>query len=99
LSDRETNERIMAASGFTDVTLTQFDAEICVGRTLDEAVEYQMAVGPSGFVIREAGAAGERAASAIRSDLRELLSRHTRKDGRVWMGSSTWFIHARTHGE
>jgi ubiquinone/menaquinone biosynthesis C-methylase UbiE len=99
LAHRETNERIMAAAGFTAVTHTQLDAELCVGRTLDEAVEYQMAVGPAGFVIREAGAAGERATDAIRRELRELLSRHRREDGRVWMGSSTWFIQARTGGD
>jgi ubiquinone/menaquinone biosynthesis C-methylase UbiE len=98
LSDRDTNERIMAASGFTSVTSTQLDAELCIGRTVDEAIEYQMLVGPAGFVIREAGEAGARAIDTIRNELRELMQRHRREDGSVWMGSSTWFIQGRTAG-
>lgn len=92
MADRDTNLRIMEASGFQSVELTQLDALLCVGRTLDEAVDYQMLVGPAGFVIREAGEAGERAAPALRRELREALKAHVRDDGSVWLGSSTWFV-------
>jgi SAM-dependent methyltransferase len=96
MADRETDARILQASGFEDVAFTQLDAELCVGRTLAEALDYQMLVGPAGFVIREAGAAGQRAASAIERELSRLLLDHAREDGSVWLPSSTWFIRART---
>lgn len=96
LADRETTERILDVSGYQRVTFTQLVAELCVGRTLDEAVDYQMLVGPAGYVIREAGDAGEEAASSIVRELRQALQPHQRNDGSVWLRSSTWFVSART---
>jgi len=91
----ETNHRIMEAAGFEDVSIAPYEAELCVGRTLDEAIEYQMAVGPAGYVIREAADAGARAEPAIRRDLRKALQGHVRDDGGVRLGSSTWFVSGR----
>jgi SAM-dependent methyltransferase len=96
MADRDTNQRILQASGFEDIAITQLDAELCVGRTLQEAVDYQMLVGPAGYVIREAAAAGERALPAIRRGLRQMLQGFVRDDASVWLPSSTWFVSART---
>jgi SAM-dependent methyltransferase len=95
MADAETDRRILEAAGYVDVALTQFDADLCVGRTLEEAIEYQMVVGPAGYVIREAGEAGMRATTKIREDLRDVLREHRRDDGSVWLGSSTWFVTGR----
>jgi len=99
LADPETNRRIMEAAGYESVTLTRHDAALCVGRSLAEAIEYQMLVGPAGFVIREAGEAGEAAAPAIRAELASTLQAHVRLDASVWLPSSTWFVQARVPGE
>jgi len=96
MADRETNLRILAAAGFEHASATRLDAELCVGRTLEEAIEYQMMVGPAGYVIREAGERGARALPRIRGELEQALRAHQRSDGSVWLGSSTWFLHART---
>lgn len=96
MGDLETNRRVMAAAGFEDVTIAQLDASLCVGRTLQEALEYQMIVGPAGYVIREAGPDGERAAPDIQNALRRALRSHLRSDGSVWLDSSTWFVRGRT---
>jgi ubiquinone/menaquinone biosynthesis C-methylase UbiE len=96
MGDRETDARIMQASGFEEITITQYDAELCVGRTLDEALEYQLVVGPAGYVIREAGAAGEDAMPEIRRELSRVLQDFRRTDGTIWLASSTWFVSART---
>lgn len=95
MGDYETNLRIMDAAGFEDVTITQIDADLCVGRTLEEAVDYQMIVGPAGYVIREAGAAGQLAAPEIHGALRQALRTYVRDDGSVWLASSTWFVTGR----
>jgi len=96
MADRETDERILHAAGFEDVRVVQQDAEVCVGRSLQEAVDYQMLVGPAGYVVREAGARGAQATPAIRAELSRALKPHIRSDGSVWLASSTWFLRART---
>lgn len=96
MADDATNERILRAAGFDDVKHQRIDRQVCVGRDLAEAVDYQLLVGPAGFVVREAGERGEARKHAIAADLRTLLSGFARQDGSIWMASSTWFITART---
>lgn len=96
MSDHETTVRIMEAAGFDTIDIRRLDAELCVGRTLEEAIDYQTLVGPAGFVIREAGGAGEIATPAIRRELKLALQKHQRSDGSVWLESSTWFTSGRT---
>jgi ubiquinone/menaquinone biosynthesis C-methylase UbiE len=96
MADRETNERILHAAGFEDVRVVQQDAELCVGNSLEEAEDYQLLIGPAGYVIREAGARGVLAMPAIRAELRQILQQYVRSDGSVWLPSSAWFLRART---
>jgi hypothetical protein len=83
----------LVAGGFTEITFGRFDTPICIGKTLDEAVEFAMALGPSGELIRLAGAEGERLRPAVSAALGETFSRYVRPDG-VYAPSSTWIIHA-----
>jgi len=94
-ADEETDRQMLQAAGFTNVEVfDRIDADICVGRTVDEAIEYQILVGPSGEIVREAGEEGQRRLPAIRSDLAKLMQANLRKDG-VYLPSSTWAIVAR----
>jgi SAM-dependent methyltransferase len=94
-ADQETDRNMLAAGGFTEVELFERnDADMCIGRTLDEAIDYQILVGPSGEIVREAGEEGQRRLPAIRAALAERLRPHLRADG-VYMPSSTWFIMAK----
>ena len=95
LSDADTNTRILHAAGFEQVEAQRIDRKVCVGRTLEEAGDYQMAVGPAAFVIREAGDRSLAAHAEIQQALRRLHRRHQRADGSVWLDSSTWFVTAR----
>ncbi|MGH8250709.1 MAG: class I SAM-dependent methyltransferase [Steroidobacteraceae bacterium] len=88
---------IMSAAGFRGVTFERFDADICIGRNLGDAVEFAMALGPAGEIIRLAGEEGERLKPDVVAALRETLAVHVRSDG-VWAPSSTWFITARNPG-
>ena len=86
---------MLAAAGFTDVELFERnDADICVGKTVDEAIDYQILVGPSGEIVRESGEEGRRRLPEIRAKLTEMLNRHVREGG-VFLPSSTWMIAAR----
>lgn len=84
---------LLRASGFTDVAFERFDADICIGRDLDEAVELSVALGPAGEIIRLAGETGRAKEPEVRVALREEL-RAFAQDAGVWAPSSTWFVHA-----
>jgi ubiquinone/menaquinone biosynthesis C-methylase UbiE len=88
---------MMKAAGYTGIAFERFDTDICIGRDLEEAVEFAIALGPSGEIIRLAGAEGEKLRPQVTSALREALGRYDRGDG-VWAPSSTWFITARNPG-
>ena len=88
---------MLKSTGFTGITFERFDTDICIGRNLEDAVEFAMALGPAGEIIRLAGAEGERLKPQVALALRETLSVYAREDG-VWAPSSTWFITARSPG-
>lgn len=85
---------LMQAAGFTEVTFERFDADICIGRDLDEALDFAMAIGPAGEIIRLAGDEGERRKPQVTSALRETLAVYQRGDG-IEAPSSTWFVSGR----
>jgi SAM-dependent methyltransferase len=94
-ADEETDRAMLAAAGFHEVPLFErIDADICVGRTIDEAIDYQMLVGPSGEIVREAGEEGRRRLPEIRERLATKLRSHVQPDGGVYLPSSTWMIAA-----
>ncbi len=88
---------MMKVAGFAGVAFERWDADICIGRDLDEAVEFAMALGPAGEIIRLAGLEGERLKPQVIAALRATLSRFERSNG-VWAPSSTWFITASNPG-
>jgi len=88
---------MMRSAGFTRVTFERFDTDICIGRDLDDAVEFAMALGPAGEIMRLAGADGERLKPEVIAALRETLAPYARDDG-IWAPSSTWFVTARNPG-
>jgi ubiquinone/menaquinone biosynthesis C-methylase UbiE len=88
---------MMKAAGFVRIAFERFDTNICIGRDLAEGVEFAMALGPAGEIIRLACDEGERLKPKVMQALRETLARYERKDG-IWAPSSTWFITARNPG-
>jgi len=84
----------LLAAGFEHVAFRRHDADICIGRDLNDAVEFAMALGPAGEIVRLAGEHGERKRPQVEAALRKALSPHVREDG-VYAGSSTWIITAR----
>ncbi len=84
---------MLKGAGFAGIAFERFDTDICIGRNLEDAVEFAMALGPAGEIIRLAAAEGERLKPQVVAALRKTLSRYERTDG-VWAPSSTWFITA-----
>ena len=95
MADEETDRGMLKAAGFEDVVLfKRNDAEVCVGTSLEEAVDFQILVGPSGEIIREADELGKEKLPSVRKDMEDAMRKTLRDDG-VYLPSSTWFIMAR----
>jgi SAM-dependent methyltransferase len=84
----------LGAAGFVDASFERIDGPVMIGRDIEQAVEFQLALGPAGEIVREAGALAEARRDDIIAALRTELARHAREDG-VWMDSSSWTIRAR----
>ena len=87
----------LKAAGFVDYSFERIDGPVMIGRDVDQAVDFQLALGPAGEIFREAGALAEARREEIVDALKIELSRHARPDG-VWMDSSSWTICARNPG-
>lgn len=85
---------MLKAAGYRGIGFERYDADICIGRDLDEAVEFAMALGPAGEIIRLAGDEGQRLKPQVSAALQKTLAQFVRPEG-VWAPSSTWFITAR----
>lgn len=84
---------MLRAAGYDRIAFERFDADICIGRDLDDAVDFAMALGPAGEIIRLAGDAAQVRKPEIIAALRDALAPYARADG-VWAPSSTWRITA-----
>jgi ubiquinone/menaquinone biosynthesis C-methylase UbiE len=84
---------MMRAAGYRHITFERFDTDICIGRNLAEAVEFAMALGPAGEIMRLADEEGEKLKPKVIAALRSALVAFERRDG-VWAPSSTWFVTA-----
>jgi ubiquinone/menaquinone biosynthesis C-methylase UbiE len=85
---------MLRSAGYDRICLERFDVNLRLGRTLDEAVDFAMALGPAGEIIRLAGAAGEERRGEVVAALRKTFAEHICADG-VRMPSSSWFVTAR----
>ena len=84
----------LEVAGYVDIDFQRIDAPLLVGRTPDEATEFQLAIGPAGEVFREAGALGEQRREEIVSALKRELARYETPEGIV-LQSSSWMVSAR----
>ena len=84
----------LVAAGYDHIAFERFDTDICIGRDLEEALEFAMALGPAGEIIRLAGEIGEAKKPEVIAALKKAFSTLTRPGG-VYGGSSTWFVRAR----
>ncbi len=81
-------------AGYTGIEFERVDAPLMVGESPDDAVAFQLALGPAGEVYREAGEEAERKHDEIQAALESELSRYATDEGIV-MDSSSWKITAR----
>jgi len=89
---------MMKATGFERISFERFDCDISIGRDVDEAIQFAMAYGPAGEIIRLAEEEGQRRIPEVMNALREEFAKYVRTDGSVWAPSSAWIISAYNPG-
>ncbi|WP_300015619.1 class I SAM-dependent methyltransferase [uncultured Roseobacter sp.] len=95
MADEATTRSQMEAAGFTEIAFQRIDAKVMVGRTIEEAVAFQLAIGPAGETFREAGPLGEERRADVEATLAEMFETVETNDQGLWMDSSSWLITAR----
>jgi SAM-dependent methyltransferase len=94
MAGADTTSDILTHAGFTDISLTRSDIDILGGRTIDEALDLVMSIGPAGEILRLLGDRAVPLMPQVDAALREGLSEFVRDDGTVWAPASTWIVTA-----
>jgi SAM-dependent methyltransferase len=84
----------LKAAGFSQIAFERYDADICIGRDLDEAIAFAMALGPAGEIMRLAGEVAAARTPEVVAALKQALVDFVTPRG-VFAPSSTWLITAR----
>ena len=95
MANADTVSDVLGHAGFTDIRLARQDLPYTIGRDLDEAVEFNMALGPAAEVLRGWGGRVDEIRPKIAADLRATLSDYVVDGGAVVAPASTWAITAR----
>jgi ubiquinone/menaquinone biosynthesis C-methylase UbiE len=85
----------LASAGFTDISAEPIDGPVMAGVDLEQAVEFQLAIGPAGEIVREAGETAESLRPMIVKAMHETLAPSRDETGRVIMQSASWIYRAR----
>jgi ubiquinone/menaquinone biosynthesis C-methylase UbiE len=97
MADTATVTKQLKIAGYKDIQFERVDAELFVGNDVDDAVAFQLEIGPAGEVYREAGELGEQRHDEIAAALRAELAKYQRPNG-IIMDSSSWKVSARNPG-
>ena len=81
-------------AGYRNVAFERVEQPICIGQSMEEAIEFAMALGPAGEIVRLAGDDGERLRPQVERALAGALQEFVQADGTVRAPSSTWIITA-----
>lgn len=95
MADADTTSGQLQSAGFRDITLRRHDAMLLFGRTLDQAVEMNLALGPAAEALRLAGENGKEMRPRLEDLLRDALAQFVGTDGTVTAQASTWIVTAR----
>jgi len=88
MADRDTVAKQLEIADYVDVEFERVDAPLMVGKTADDAVGFQLPIGPAGEVYREAGDAAEQRRDEIDAALMAELRKYESAEGIVMDSSS-----------
>jgi SAM-dependent methyltransferase len=93
MANADTVSEQLRIAGFEDVSLLRCDLPLKIGNDLDHAVEFNMALGPAGEVLRLWEDRIDEIRPKIAANLREVLAEFDGPDG-VFAPASTWIVSA-----
>ncbi len=94
MADPDVVEMILRRSGYVDIRFEQTDVLVSQGATIEEAMAFQLSLGPAAAIFREAGDLAVEKRPVIEAEMRAVLGAHARPDG-VLMETSSWAVTAR----
>src|SRR5512141_388582 len=98
MADQATVTKMMESAGYKDIAFKRVDAPVLVGKTVEDAVNFQLAIGPAGEVFREAGKEAEAKRQQIETALAEAINSQKKEADGIIMNSSSWVISGRNPG-
>jgi ubiquinone/menaquinone biosynthesis C-methylase UbiE len=94
MADTTVVTKQLEIAGYSDIEFEQIDAQVFVGKDLDDAIGFQLAIGPAGELYREAGKLAEERHDEIAKALKAAFVKYQRPEG-IMMDSSSWKVTAR----
>ncbi len=85
---------MMTSAGYTDIAFTRVDARVLIGKNVEDAIAFQLGLGPAGEVYREAGAEANDKREVIERALGEAIAAQVATEDGIFMDSSSWVISA-----
>jgi SAM-dependent methyltransferase len=98
MANADTVSEQLKIAGFEEIGLQRCDLPLKIGKDLDHAVEFNMAIGPAGEVLRLWEDRIDEIRPKIAGELRQALAEFDGPDG-VYAPASTWIISARAPGD
>ena len=89
---------MMKSAGYKNIKFERVDAPVLVGRTVRDAIGFQLAIGPAGEVFCEAGDEAEAKRDQIEAALAEAIEEQKTEADGIVMPSSSWVISATNPG-
>ena len=95
MANADTVTEVLKHAGFEDIRLARQDLPYKIGNDLDQAVAFNMSLGPAAEVLRMWGDRVDEIRPKIADDLRAALADFVVDDGAVVAPASTWAVTAR----
>lgn len=98
MANQEMVTKMMEVAGYEDINFKRVDAPVLVGKTVQDAIDFQLAIGPAGEVFREAGDEAEEKRDQIEAALADAINAQKSEADGIVMDSSSWVISATNPG-
>jgi hypothetical protein len=95
MANADTVTDVLKHAGYEGIRLARQDLPYKIGNDLDQAVAFNMALGPAAEVLRMWGERVDEIRPKIADDLREALADFVIDGGAVVAPASTWAVTAR----
>jgi SAM-dependent methyltransferase len=95
MANADTVTDMLKFAGYEDISLARCDLPIKIGNDLDQAVAFNMALGPAAEVLRLWGDRAADIRPTVEAELRTALAEFAAGDGTIAAPGSTWIVSGR----